>query len=139
MDLTDVNEEPYQTTIQKMCMTEIVIGGVPGIQAIEQIGIEDRYHFVCKNVHESQVQQLLDKYFDRLNNFFETTESLHEITGCDDYPWRSGCIQLSHGIDDYIQYLNLPSEGDGIFVSIVRIKGRGFRRRQRSFRFRFWG
>ena len=28
VDLTNVNEEPYQTTIRKMCMTEIVIDGL---------------------------------------------------------------------------------------------------------------
>ena len=86
MDLTNVHDEPYQTTIRKMCMTEIVIDGSPGIQAIEQIGIEDRYHFVCKNAHESQVRRLLDEYFDRLTDYFETPESLHAVTGCDDYP-----------------------------------------------------
>ena len=120
MDLTDINHDPYQTTIRKMCMTEIIIGNEPGIQAIEQIDIEDRYHFVCKNEHEGQVRRLLDKYFDRLSDFFETTKSLHEFTGCDDYSSQSGRMQLSHGIDNYIHSLNLPSEGDEVFKSIVK-------------------
>ena len=83
------------------------------------IGIDDRYHFVCKNGHECQVRRLLDDYFDRLGDHFENTESLHTITCCDDYPWRSGRIQLSHEIDGYIRSLNLPSDGNDAFVSIV--------------------
>ena len=72
-------------------MTKIMIDNKPGIKAIAQIGIDDRYHFVCKN----------------------------EVTGCNKYPWYFGKMQLSHRIDDYIRSLNLPTDENAVFMSIV--------------------
>ena len=100
-------------------MTELLIDDKPCIHTIAQIGVDDRYHFVCKNKHECQVRRLLDDYFDRLSDHFDDTKSLHDVTGCDAYPWRSGRMNISHGIDDYIRSLNLPTDGTDNFVSIV--------------------
>ena len=119
MELNDHNGDMYKMTIRQWCMTGLLIDDEPCIQSIAQIGISNRYHFVCKSERLNQVRRLLDEYFDRLTDFYETPEAVHAITGCDDPPWRSGRMNLTHGIDDYIRSLNLPSVGTDAFVSIV--------------------
>jgi len=119
MELNDHNGDSYKMTIRQWCMTALLIDDKPCIQSIAQIGISNRYHFVCKAEHLNQVRRLLDEYFDGLSDFYETAEAVHAITGCDDPPWRSGRMNLTHGIDDYIRSLNLPSDGNDAFVSIV--------------------
>lgn len=66
-------------------MTKFLIDNEPGIKVIAQVGMDDRYHFVCKNEHEGQVRRLFDEYFDQLSNYFDSPESLHEITSCNGY------------------------------------------------------
>ena len=100
-------------------MTGILIDEEPCIQCITQICISNRYHFVCKTGHLSQVRILLDDYFNRLTEYFETLETVLSITGCDDPPWCSGKMNLTNGIDDYISNLNLPTNDTNAFVSIV--------------------
>ena len=98
-------------------MNSLLIDEEPCIQSINKIGISNRYHFVCKTKHLSQVRRLFDTYFDGLNVFYKYSEAIHSITGCDDPPWRSGRMIPTHGINDYIRSLNLPTEGTGVFVS----------------------
>ena len=119
MELNDQNGEMYKMTIIQWCMTGILIDDEPCIQSIAQIGISNRYHFVCKTDHLSQVRRLLDDYFDCIIEYYATPEAVHAITGCDDPPWRSGRMNLTHGIDNYIRSLNLPTDGTDAFVSIV--------------------
>ena len=68
---------------------------------------------------ESQAKRLLDAYSDSLNTSFTTLEEVWTITGCDELPWWSGCMHLSHGINDYIKSLNLSSGRTNTFASII--------------------
>lgn len=52
MNLTDVNGDPFQENLCKICMTQLLRDDHPYINAIVQIDIDDGYHFVCKNEHE---------------------------------------------------------------------------------------
>ena len=119
MDISGHKGETYKMTIRQWCMTGLLIDDEPCIQSIAQIGVSNRYHFVCKSEHLNQVCRLLDEYFDGLTEFYETPEAVHSITGCDDPPWRSGQMNPTHGIDDYIRSINLPSDGTDAFVSII--------------------
>ena len=119
MDLVDNSGESYKMSIRKYCMTELYIDDSPCIKSIDQIGIDNRYHFVCKAEHERQVRRLLDEYFDSLTDFFTNPEAVQTITGCSDPPWRLGRLNITHEIDDYIKSLNLPTDGIDTFVSIV--------------------
>ena len=69
MELNDQNGEMYKTTIRQWYMTALLIDEEPCIQSIGQIGISNRYHFVCKTEHLSHVGRLLDEYFDGLSVF----------------------------------------------------------------------
>ena len=86
MDLSEPNRDQYQMTIHNICTTEILIDNEPCIKAILQIGIDNRYHFVCKNEHECQVQRLIDDSFDCFGDHFDNTEHLHVVTDCDKSP-----------------------------------------------------
>lgn len=119
MELIENNGEPYHMAIREYCMTELLINEQPCIKYIAQIGIDNHYHFVCKNDHESQVRRLLDEYCDSLNDYFTMPEEVRTKTNCDESPWWSGRMHRSHGINNYINSLNLPSDGTNIFVSIV--------------------
>ena len=80
MELNDQNGEMYKMTIRQWCMTALLIDEQLCNQSIVQIGISNRYHFVCKTEHFNQVRRLLDVYFDGLSDFYESPEAVHSIT-----------------------------------------------------------
>lgn len=118
MNFRDNNGYIYQTTIRQWCMARLVINNESYVKSITQIGINNQCHFVCKTEYESQVWRLLDEYFDSLSEFFDISKTLSAITRYDEPPWRSGCIQLSHRIEDYVKSLNLPYDGKHMFVFV---------------------
>lgn len=81
MTLTDPHGVPYQMTIRQMCMTEILIGNKPCINAFVQISINnDKHYFVCKNEHEYQTYWLPDDYTGCLGDHFDNPETVVMIT-----------------------------------------------------------